>query len=222
MADLPMDDSELAFVIYERSLRRRTRDATNEHDNYAEREYANKLIAFIELEGLDIPTNGGPPFDDRKFWDWYHRFVLTVDRFTAKISVARLRGIGPEVVTAVYLSDDYKSQLHDLLGRMRKVVNATPLADDKKDAIYRLMAKLQAEIDTSMTRVAAFYSRMNDLTAAVGEWAENLEPAVKIIERIKKCFGSAMEDSKQGKLPPPEETKRLPPPPDDLDDEIPF
>ncbi len=57
-------------------------------------------------------------------------------------SVTRQRGIGPDIVLAVYLNDDYKSKLHDFFGRMRKVVNVTTLANDKKDAIYRLIARL--------------------------------------------------------------------------------
>ena len=74
----------------------------------------------------------------------------------------------------------------------------------------------------------AFLSRWLDVTEAVGEGAENLEPAVKLLERVMKLFGRAKVDHDAGKLPPPEETQKLPAPEpeqqpgSDLDDEVPF
>jgi hypothetical protein len=74
------------------------------------------------------------------------------------------------------------------------------------------ITKLQAEIDRGTTRFAFLLSRWLDLTNAIGEGAEKLEPAVKLLERVFKLFGSAKLDLDQGRLPAPEEMKRLPSP----------
>ena len=84
------------------------------------------------------------------------------------------------------------------------------------------------EVDKSKTRFDAFLARWLDLTNAAAEGAENLEPAVKLLDRVMRILGRAKADHDAGKLPAPEETKKLPGPKteqspgSDLDDEIPF
>ncbi len=83
-------------------------------------------------------------------------------------------------------------------------------------------------MDRTRTPLAALLSRLLDVTNAVGEGAEKLEPAVRLLERVMKVLGRAKADHDAGKLPPPEETQKLPAPEpepqpsSDLDDEIPF
>ena len=113
-----------------------------------------------------------------------------------------------------------------LLGRIRKVINQTELPEPKKAAIYDKISALQAEVDKSTTRFDALLSRWLDLTNALGEGAENLEPLVKLMERLRGVFGRAKAAHDQGQLPAPEEQKQLPGPEpavaDELDDEIAF
>jgi hypothetical protein len=220
---LPPDDLELAFFIYEKRLRARTRDAANTNDDSydIEREYVNKLLAFIELAGTKIPVNEEPPFENVKFSYWYNRFLQQVDRFTARVGVARGMGIGPGIVTALHLSDDYRTEISGLIGRIRKVINASDIAVDKKEAIYKKIAALQLEVDTTMTSVGAFCSRLLEVTHTVGEAAENLEPVAKMIERIWKTFSSAQADHKRGELPAPTELRQITGS-TDTEDDIPF
>lgn len=227
-SDLP-EDKEEAFIVFEDRLRQRTRDVVGTRGFIAEREYVNHILAFIKIEELsvDVPTN--VPFaDEDGFYEWYNRFTATVDYYIAEFSIKAARMNSRGTVTAVYLSADYKAEIHTLLDRIRKVVNATDLPEDKKNAIYAKIGKLQIEIDKTQTSFAAALSRWLDLTNAIGEGAENLEPAVKILERVMRVFGRAKSDHDIGKLPAPEELPRITGPSkkpifsQDLDDEIPF
>jgi hypothetical protein len=230
MVGLP-ENPTLAFVAYEKRLRARTRDRTDEYDEQGDlnvtslaRQYTNRLIAFIKVWGLPVSVNMDVPYDDRDFWNWYYRFIKTVDYYVVEFQHEHLRG-GRGNVAAISFSLDYKEEIGRLLDRVRKVVNQAELADDKKDAIHAKIAALQLEIDRSTTRFDALLSRWLDLTNAVGEAAKNLEPAVKMLERIMRIFGQAKADHDQRQLPPPEEKKQLPSPKadwNDLDDEIPF
>ena len=227
MADLP-GDSELAFVIYEEKLRSKTRDLDVEYPERLDREYANHILAFIDVCNLEIPVIGQPPINTSDFWDWYNAFIQVIDIHTVKFRLAHARDAGSDITTAIYLSEDYKTEIHNLLGRVRKVVNAADLPDAKKDDIYDKINALQSEVDRSKTRLDAFLSRWLDVTNAAGEGAENLEPVVKLLGHVMKVFGRAKTEHDVGKLPPPKVPQKLPspatdqPPQADLDDEIPF
>jgi hypothetical protein len=231
MMGLP-EDPTLAFVAYEKRLRARTRDRTDQYDERGDvnetslaRQYINRLIAFIRVWRLPVSVDMDVPYDDRDFWNWYYRFIKVVDYYVVEFQHEHLRGGRGNIVAAISFSLDYKEEIGRLLGRVRKIVNQAELAHDKKDAIYAKIAALQSEVDRSTTRFDALLSRWLDLTNAIGEGAKNLEPAVKTLERIMQIFGRAKADHDQGQLPPPEEKKQLPPPKadwDDLDDEIPF
>ena len=133
MAGLP-DDDELAFAVYEERLRTNTRGrAAIDEGVSREREYVNHVLAFIKVAGLDIPVDKEPPFDDTNFWEWYNRFILVIDHHTIEIRLAHARGSGAGVATALHLSEDYKTEIRKLLGRVAKVVNQADIPDDKKD-----------------------------------------------------------------------------------------
>lgn len=227
MADLP-DDDELAFVVYEERLRARTRNRVSENEGSTlEREYVNHILAFLKVVNIDVPVNREPPYGDQQFWVWYHQFVQEIDLHSVGVRLAHARGAGSGITTAIYLSEDYRTEIHSLLGRVRKVVNAADLPDPKKDDIYDKINALQSEVDRSKTRLDAFLSRWLDVTNAAGEGAENLEPVVKLLGHVMKVFGRAKTEHDVGQLPPPEVTEKLPSPatdqPSQADgDEIPF
>ena len=50
-----------------------------------------------------------------------------------EIRLAHARGSGAGVATALHLSEDYKTEIRKLLGRVAKVVNQADIPDDKKD-----------------------------------------------------------------------------------------
>lgn len=228
MANLP-DDDKLAFVVYEERLRAKTRAIAPEHEDLnLEREYANHIVAFIKIANLDIPVNRDPPENDVAFGVWYRSFLQAIDYHIVEIRLAHARGVDNGVATMIYLSEDYKTEIHKLLGRIRKVVNAVDLSDAKKNAIYDKIAALQSEVDRTKTRFDTFLSRWLDLTNAAREGAENLEPVVSLLEHVMRIFGRAKADHDVGMLPAPEETRKLPGPKrdqslgSDLDDDIPF
>jgi len=232
MADLP-DDDELAFVVYEERLREKTRGHSSQLSEYGDsisvaREYANRLAAFIRLSKLSIPISLEPPFNDAEFWDWYNRFVHIIDYYIVEFKLAHARRHSKGIVSAISFSQNYKEEIGHLLERVRKVIRQADLSGPKKDAIYEKVAQLQAEVDRSTTWFSSLLSRWLDLTNALGEGAENLEPVARLMERLWKVFGRAKAEHDRQSLPPPERRKELPSPKseasdtDDLDDEIPF
>ena len=212
MADLP-DDDELAFVVYEERLRAKTRDkAADQEGSSLEREYANHILAFTSVVNMDISLNRNVPIGDNQFWDWYNHLQQVVDYHIVKIRLAHARDGWSGVTTAIYLSKNYKTEIHKLLGRVRKVVNGVDLPDSKKDAISDKINALQSEVDRSKTRFDAFLSRWLDVTNAASEGAENLEPVVKLLDHVMRIFGRAKTEHDVGKLPPPKVPQKLPSP----------
>jgi hypothetical protein len=227
LADLP-DDNELAFVVYERRLRNRLREVSTEDSNSAERDYVNHILAFIDHCGLNIEIDRDFPWEDRFFWDWYHRFVYAIDHYTMKARLMHKRGLAQGITTVILLSTDYRTEITKLINKIRKVVNASDFPSAQKDSIYKNLSSLQLEVDRENTRFDAFLSRLLDLTNAVGEGAENLEPLAKLMTRIMRSFGRAKADHDQRKLPPVKERRALPKPASEksgvseIDDDIPF
>ena len=65
MANLP-DDDELAFVVYEERLRKRTRDAQGD-GSHLEREYVNGVLGFLAATNLRLPVQGVYPLTTTVF-----------------------------------------------------------------------------------------------------------------------------------------------------------
>ena len=112
----------------------------------------------------------------------------------------------------VILSDDYKQEIHHLLNRVRKVVHASDLEQPKKDAIQKKINELNDEVDQSTTKFGRYKAVWLEVTEAVGEGAKNLEPAVKILERVGSIFGKARAETDPAQLPSPATPKKLPGP----------
>lgn len=118
MDDLP-DDNELAFVVYEQRIRKNTLDvAANQQGSYLERDYVNHILAFINVVNLDLPVDQNPPNPDDKFWAWFNDFKKEIDYHTVAIRLAHARGTGSGITTAIYLSEDYRTEIHKLLDRV--------------------------------------------------------------------------------------------------------
>ena len=74
---------------------------------------------------------------------------------------------------------------------IRKIVSQEVKDVHKRDNILSKIASLQSEVDRDQTTVDALFSRMLDLSQTIGKAAENIEPLVKLMERVKKVFWDA-------------------------------
>lgn len=124
--------------------------------------------------------------------------------------------------TLIAIGSDYKSEIGKLLDTIRKIVNQEIKDTNKRDNILEKIARLQSEVDRDQTTVDALFGRMLDLTKVIGKSADNLEPLVDKLERVKKLFWSKSE--KVDTLPKPKRPKLIAKDKqqNDVDDEIPF
>ena len=214
----------------------------NSDDNWLVRahQYVQIVLAFIdehetELEIADfdrsMPGGHGEYFDA-----WFRGFRNTINYYQARYRFRREAPVGPALT--VVLDNDSRAEVHRLLGKIKKIVAQMEVGDAKRDAIYNKIAALAAEVDKSRTRIDALFSFILESSKTMGEAAENAEPMMKLLERLKDLFANAKSDSTS--LPPP--ARQLPPPkegsnsekltgpavpkressPPKLDDDIPF
>jgi hypothetical protein len=110
---------------------------------------------------------------------------------------------------SVALEAAAKAKISHLLGQVREIVEKLEVSVAKKDRLFRLINAFQAEIDRERTTFQAFGALMIELCDDVGEAADRLEPAVRIVERIGQALGMSKRAEEHGKLPAPSETKRI-------------
>ena len=215
LADLP-ENNELAFGIFiqkARALLNETDFDSEDRAREARGRVADFAIGLIHGLSLDIPVPTRPRITEtNSFNNWFQTFWSDVNTFAVRYRAPHIIGSSADIITAISFSDDYRQEIGKLLNRVRKVINQADLPNNKKDAIYAKIAKLQAEVDRSVTRLGYFLSIWYDLTNAVGEGAENLEPAMKLLERVFRLGGYAKAEHDQGRLPAPEDRKQLPGP----------
>ena len=234
--DLP-EGREAAFVEYDKRLRaileklneqdidRYTDSNGVYHGEYEPRRfYVSSILAFLDEYDLDqseiVDISALPNTEfSRRFPEFFNKINYLVSRYKIRASRFEAGSAG----TPITFSPSYKEEIGKLLETIRKIVNQEVADPNKKDAIFKKISSLQSEVDRDRTTVDAVFSRLMDLSRGVGEAAENVEPLIEKLERLKGIFFSGAE--KQAQLPSPNRKKALPPPPDpftSLDDEIPF
>ena len=126
--------------------------------------------------------------------------------------------------TLITIGSDYKSEIGKLLDTTRKIVNQEIKDTNKKDNILSKIANLQSEVDRDQTTIDALFGRLLDLSQTIGKAADNLEPLMDKLERVKKLFWESPKRVEQ--LPKPDRRKLITKDADavrsDMDDEIPF
>jgi hypothetical protein len=115
------------------------------------------------------------------------------------------------------------------LNQIKNIVDEVELDDRKKEALYSKINALADEFDRDRTHVQAFGALVIEMAGIVGEAANKMEPARKLLDSIARVFGVAKshEDANL-QLPPHHEPKKIEPPhkrlpaPKPDDDDIPF
>ena len=215
---LPQGDED-AFVFFERKIRQEyerersnDRDFHTEHDvgyegSFApERMYLSAILAFIDEYNLDIDLPDISDLSGYEFESNFGKFIADVGYAATRFSLRKYRIEAGSAGTVILISSTYKSEIGDLLGTIRKIVNQEVEDIKKKDKIFSKIASLQSEVDREQTTLDAFCGRAIDLSKAIGECADNLEPLVKKMEQIKRIF---WDHSNKVKLLPKKERLKL-------------
>jgi predicted nucleic acid-binding Zn-ribbon protein len=162
--------------------------------------------------------------NNKDFAAHFGRFKSKVEYLTTRFRLRQHRVASGSIGTLIAIGSNYKSEVAGLLDTIRKIVSQEVKDVHKRDNILSKIASLQSEVDRDQTTVDALFSRMLDLSQTIGKAAENIEPLVKLMERVKKVFWDAPEKVRQ--LPRPERQKLIrqdkAEQKSDMDDEIPF
>jgi hypothetical protein len=108
----------------------------------------------------------------------------------------------------VTLDQNWKEKALSLLAHVRQHVRSADIPEGLRESILQKVANLQTEIERNRTRVAAAGETLVEICSYVGKGAENLAPAVRLLEKIAGAFRnvqkSSQANSEQRALPPPE------------------
>ncbi|MBK6896195.1 MAG: hypothetical protein IPH06_06360 [Alphaproteobacteria bacterium] len=236
---LPSSGEE-AFIEFERQLRheyngtveydRNVRENTDMNGNYIgsyapERAYLNSIMAFIDEYNLDLDIADCGSLRGYEFYEKFEELKAKIGYAVTRFSIRKHRIGEGTVGTLIYIESSYKAEIGSLLEKIRKIVNQEVKDVKKRDHIFSKIASLQSEVDRDQTTVDALFSRMLDLSSTIGESAENLEPLINLLERIKKVF---WDKSNKVELLPQKERQKLITKEnksseiDEFEDEIPF
>lgn len=188
-----------------------------------ERTYVSNVLAFLDELRLEIGVENIVDFSrsnrDRfhgAFLQFRQQVVYAIARFRLRNARREDRSIG----TDIEIHSDYKSKITGLLNTIRKIVNQEIDDDSKKDRIFSKINFLQLEIDREKTTIDSLFGLALDLTRTISECADNLEPLLEKVERLKKLIWN--NSKRIESLPGKERQKLIEEQPDDFEDDIPF
>lgn len=231
--DLP-DDDERAFAVLEQHERQKCDERVNNLENMApirqaQFDYINAVWALAGACGIDalteypikLATSGG--FDDH-----YAQFSAHARRIVYEISYRAAQAKRKE---SVELTPEAKGKIHSLIAKIREVIESADLEEEKKRALLDRVGELAKEVDRPRTQLRVALNMLLDVSATVGEAAENLTPLRKLTDMVIDLLAIARRDQLKALPAPPKRITAKPvvaneSPPEsfnqDLDDEIPF
>lgn len=187
-----------------------------------ERTFVMAILAFLDEYDIESDIVDISDLSNSDFSASFGKFKAKVEYLTMRFTLRQSRIESGSIGTLISIGSDYKSEIGKLLDTARKIVNQEVKDSHKKDSILSKIAKLQSEVDRDQTTVDALFGRMLDLTQVIGKSADNLDPLLDKLERIKKLFWDNAK--KVDQLPKPDRpkliTKNEQEP--DIGDEIPF
>ncbi len=187
-----------------------------------ERTYVTKMLAFLDEYDLENSIVDILGLIDDDFIQKFSGFEQKMTYMATRFQLRKWRIDAGIVGTMIMIAPTYKSEIGKLLETIRKIVNQEVRDKNKKDKIFSIIASLQSEVDREQTTIDALFGRMIDLSKTVGECAENLEPLLEKMERVKKLFWN---NSKKLEMLPKQERPKLITKADeefDIDGDIPF
>ena len=170
--------------------------------------YVNAACSYGEelgIEGLPVQrisvTDGDEAIQENLF---------KLEEFMDVIRARHLFAIEPNLREAsVQLDKDWKAKATTLVGHIREIVTKAEMEEGLREPILRSLNQLQGEIDRNRTRLDVVAAAWQQITVAMGNGAKNLEPAVKLVERLSKALGRAkrheIEAEQHPQLPPPDD-----------------
>jgi hypothetical protein len=156
-------------------------------------EFIDSVAAFIEEFEFGFTTSRFAPSDyqdgGQAYEEWFSNFRSEARRLAGRFALRHRKGDQQSAVMSIAnLSEDKKEEIRSLLTRIRKVIPHLDIGETKKNAIYQKLSSLELELDQTETRWENAIAIMVDVSGAVGDSAEKLDPLVKMVERLVNVF----------------------------------
>ncbi|MGX6648418.1 hypothetical protein ACWCOP_10820 [Maricaulaceae bacterium MS644] len=222
---------ELAFVQLVQIARQRTDDKINEEkklfngvvDGYARwSEFASTVDGLIDALGLNYDLDTTAPYDDEAFTFWVHRLLSDINRISTSVRLSAARSTELEGDPSLRFSavdlENYKDEIRKLTDKIRKIVNQVAIPENLREVLFSKLNAFEKDLNRNRTRWESWLSLLRSTTRAVGDGAEELEPAVRLIERVGATMDKAA--TKQSSLE--YEKRKLLSAPEKTQDDIPF
>ena len=174
--------------------------------------YSKAIISAIRLFGLENEFNifeiEEYLADDADTGAYNSAKALIND---VKIEKLIIEAKSEEPGQIVLLDDDWRSKVQSYIEHIRQVVRKAGIDESLQEKIIRRLSDLSLEVEKNRTTVARLGEIWLELTAAGGKGAENLKPAVELLERLAKAMMKLRAASTRPALPSPDQAQ-LPPP----------
>ncbi|WP_165572206.1 hypothetical protein [Agrobacterium rubi] len=217
--ELP-EDGELAFIKYALKVK----DEIISYDNDGDpipvtvELYRSRLIQVSSLFELSDETllavNTNSAIDN---WASAKAYLFGISGLRDIKMLSESRKKHSVVFEYVEIDEHYKGNIRDLVDRIKARIDAADVGVEKRDSLFGKLNLFLNELDKSRTKLTALTAAFVQVSGAVGEAAEKLEPAIELFERIMKAVGYGSKPMPS--LPKSEEDQKRLPPPDVSDEE---
>ncbi len=196
------EGAEAAFLHFESRLREALtdaqridrRDVSDQNGNYVgsylPERYYGSILAFLDEFGLEIDVDDISDLPSSEFIESFSKFFNKVNYTRTRFALRKQRfqqGVAGTLIAKLKA----KNEITDLIITIRKIVNQSVADERKKNAILRKLGALQEEIRSRPAPHRQCVQASCRCFKSGRQFAENLEPLVEKLERLKKVFFEA-------------------------------
>ncbi|WP_018687976.1 hypothetical protein [Ahrensia kielensis] len=138
------------------------------------------------------------------------KFLFIIRSFRDILRLKKSREKYNAVFDTVKIRSEFKTEIRDLIGKIKKKIDIAGLEVPRTESLHNKLNVFLAELDRDRTKLTALTAAFVQVSGAVGEGAEKLDPAIAMLERVMKAIGIGSEE--RPGLPKPEKQKQLPAP----------
>ncbi len=114
----------------------------------------------------------------------------------------------------IRLDSGYKEQIRGYIDQIRRLLDAVDLPPSRKQEVITKLNQLSEEVEKEYSQLERLGELWLSATRSIGEGAKNLEPVVRLIERVRKVFSTAQDEGEQRLLTDETARRELLPPAD--------
>ncbi|TDK36627.1 hypothetical protein E2F50_06785 [Rhizobium deserti] len=209
---LPEDD-EHAFLVYSQKVREDVVRVDNDGDPMPDSVilYRSRLVQATDVFSLSDQMLAVVTREIERNFGEAKAYLSAVDGLYDLKMLRESRKKFSEVFDAVEISSEYKDHIRLLVNKIKERIDTVDIGIEKRESLFAKLNTFLKELDSDRTRLSALTAAFVQVSGAVGEAAEKLEPAIGLFERIMKAIGHGSKEMR-GLPKTEEELKRLPPP----------